>query len=218
MNSELKRIIKDKGLNKVKLNIGCGIDLRRDCINIDVHKDNGADYIHKLLRLNVDYSGVYTTGSPLPFGDNEVDEILFLSVAEHFLYELPAILDDFYRVLKKGGYLRIRVPYGIHCSDLDHKRLFDSFSFNLNKRDVGFHTEKKGWERLILVEKKIYRQNFTLSKLASLIKRKRIDTNIGENKYVMDDLRKKAFITNIYNFLLHFLGIRKHYMTISLRK
>jgi hypothetical protein len=92
----------------VKLNIGCGNDLRRGYINMDTHKEHGADIIYKLPKivLNIE-NGKYNLkveGSSLPFRDNSVDEILCFHVLEDFSYEYLPILWDFYRVLKRGGH------------------------------------------------------------------------------------------------------------------
>ena len=100
-----------------KLNIGCGTDIKKGYINIDTHKENGADLIHKLP-------------DKLPFEDNSVDEIYCSHVLEDFGYEYIDIMKDFHRVLKKSGILHIRVPYGLSVGNPHHVRFFDETSFS----------------------------------------------------------------------------------------
>ncbi len=85
----------------VKLHIGCGQNYFEGWINIDNNSDNN---IAK-LDLNFDLR------NPLPFNDNSVDFIY----NEHFLEHLNVeeglrALQDFLRVLKPGGVMRIAMP------------------------------------------------------------------------------------------------------------
>ncbi|MFC1690835.1 methyltransferase domain-containing protein [Nanoarchaeota archaeon] len=101
---------------EIKLNIGCGKDIKDGFINVDQHKELGADLVHKLPE-------------PLPFKKNTVDYIYCSHVLEDFLHEYVPIMKDFHRVLKKGGLLHIRVPYGLDVSNPYHVRFFNERSF-----------------------------------------------------------------------------------------
>ena len=80
----------------IKLNLGCGNDLRQGYVNSDLYNDK-AD-----LKLD---------SSDLPYDDNSVDEILAYHIIEHFPYRKAlATIGEWHRVLKPGGRLRIETP------------------------------------------------------------------------------------------------------------
>jgi len=81
----------------VKLNVGCGNDIKEGYVNIDHIALDGVDVVHDLNVL------------PLPFESDSVDEILCLDVLEHIDY-IP-LLQDFHRILKKGGKIIVRTPH-----------------------------------------------------------------------------------------------------------
>lgn len=82
---------------KVKLNLGCGNDIRADYVNLDCAALDGVDVVHDLNSL------------PLPFEDGSFSEILCLDVFEHIDY-IP-ILKECLRILKPGGRIVIEVPH-----------------------------------------------------------------------------------------------------------
>ncbi len=83
----------------MKLNIGCGNNILKDYINIDIRKIDGVDLILDLEKQE------------LPYDNESVDEILAYDVLEHISHnKIWDVLNDMYRVLKKGGILHIRVP------------------------------------------------------------------------------------------------------------
>jgi len=54
---------------------------------------------------------VWNLEVPLPFPDNSVEEIIAKDIIEHFPFrKVPAILKDWFRVLKKGGKIYIQCP------------------------------------------------------------------------------------------------------------
>jgi SAM-dependent methyltransferase len=81
----------------LKLNLGCGKDIRKDWINLDLVDLPGVDIVHDINNI------------PLPFDDNIFDEILCSSVLEHVEY-VP-LLRDLHRILKPGGRLSAIVPH-----------------------------------------------------------------------------------------------------------
>lgn len=107
----------------IRLNLGCGTDIKVGYINLDISPLPGVDIIHNIESL------------PLPFGDNYFDEILCNDILEHVDY-IP-ILKDLNRILKKSGVLKVRVPH-FSCSsnfiDPTHRRMFSyrTFDFFLN--------------------------------------------------------------------------------------
>jgi predicted SAM-dependent methyltransferase len=84
----------------MKLNLGCGGDVREGWLNIDVRKTHPRvlvlDLEKELLR---------------PFPDESVDEILAKDFIEHLSWRVvEAFLRDCYRVLRRGGRMYIQVP------------------------------------------------------------------------------------------------------------
>lgn len=81
----------------IKLNLGCGTDVREGFLNIDVRNLPNVDIVSTLENL--------------PFEDNYADLIVAQDVLEHFCrIELGRVLEEIKRVLKIGGILEIRVP------------------------------------------------------------------------------------------------------------
>ena len=105
---------------KKKLNVGCGRDSRVGWVNLDASPLPGVDVVHDLESL------------PLPFADEEFDEILCQDVLEHIEY-IP-VLKELHRILKKGGTIVIRVPHFTSRNnfvDPTHRKLFsvDTWEF-----------------------------------------------------------------------------------------
>lgn len=96
-----------------RLNLGCGKDIRKKWINLDIANIPRIDVVHDINNV------------PLPFKNNEFDYILCQDVLEHVEY-IP-ILKDLHRILKKGGILEIRVPHfssRFNFMDPTHKKFF----------------------------------------------------------------------------------------------
>src|SRR3989338_1795234 len=83
---------------EIKLNMGCGKDILDGWINLDRQKGAGIDVVHDLEKY------------PYPFKDNTFDVILCKSVLEH-LWDADRAIRELHRILKKGGILKIHVPY-----------------------------------------------------------------------------------------------------------
>ncbi len=83
----------------MRLNLGCGSDVREGYINVDLHKTHPRVIEDDLSQL------------PWAFESDSADEILMLDFLEHFPYALTeTILLECYRVLRPGGILVIQVP------------------------------------------------------------------------------------------------------------
>jgi SAM-dependent methyltransferase len=84
----------------MKLNLGCGGDVREGWLNIDVRKTHP-----KVLVLDLEKELLR------PFPDGSVDEILAKDFIEHLSWRVVEdFLRDCYRVLKRGGRMFIQVP------------------------------------------------------------------------------------------------------------
>lgn len=78
------------------------------------------------------------------YEDGSVDEIRASHVLEHFTFkESLAVLDEFNRVLKPGGKLRVAVPDIDKCVDSGEKRLFYMFGGQTDEHDV----HKSGYDK-----------------------------------------------------------------------
>lgn len=144
----------------VKINLGCGKDIRKGWINVDVVAKLKPDIVHDLSQ-------------PLPFKDNFADYILAQDILEHFTREdLSDVIAEIARVLKVGGVLEIRVP--------NLEDIFERFSDDLETRnefiygttfETGvFGAHKVGFTPQMLVA---LMMSFNLS----LIQIDRVDTN-----------------------------------------
>ena len=99
----------------MKLNLGCGTDIKHGWVNIDRFPGPGVNHVQDIT-------------DPLPFDDEAVEEVLASHVLEH-LAEWENVVLEIHRVLKVGGKLTIRVPYGL-CLQTYHKRFFDELTLD----------------------------------------------------------------------------------------
>lgn len=119
-----------------KLNLGCGNDIRLDCINLDFKKwREGIDIAWDLEK------------TPLPFKDNEFNEIISLNNLEHITNFIP-LVRELHRILKPSGKLSIVVPhYASFLTYLDptHKRGFSlhTFDYFTSKTPMEFYFDFK---------------------------------------------------------------------------
>jgi predicted SAM-dependent methyltransferase len=81
----------------IKLNLGCGSDIRPGYLNVDKFPANG-DVVQADFPV-------------LPFADNSADEAILSHVLEHFGYaDGETLCREMLRVLKPTGYAYIEVP------------------------------------------------------------------------------------------------------------
>lgn len=116
----------------MKLNIGCGKEILKGYFNIDK------------FPLNKNVQKVDVTVFPLPFKDNQFEEIRIRNLLEHIPIEIQLkLIDELYRITSGGGRIWIRVPYGSHWTRrIDHYRGYtyatfehiDSYWFGTKKR------------------------------------------------------------------------------------
>jgi SAM-dependent methyltransferase len=102
----------------LRLNLGCGTDIRAGFVNIDRSLQPGVD-----VRLDLDRE-------PLPFATGSVAEILCFDVLEHV--DHIGVLREIHRVLRPEGIARITVPHftspDVH-GDPTHRRGYAVASF-----------------------------------------------------------------------------------------
>lgn len=99
----------------LKLNLGCGNDIREGWENID--RVTLGDSRIKAIDLEE---------AQLPYGDDSVDIIVAHHVLEH-IFNLIPLMNECHRVLREDGFMEIAVPHFPHpdsVKDPDHKRFF----------------------------------------------------------------------------------------------
>jgi predicted SAM-dependent methyltransferase len=106
---------------QVKLNLGCGIDIRPDFTNIDIQSFPGVNKVQDAIVLS-------------DIADESVDFI----VAQHFLEYIPRFamvtaLSEWLRVLKKNAALEIRVT--------DLSKITQSLYLHGISDEMGLHHE-----------------------------------------------------------------------------
>ena len=120
----------------MKLNLGCGNDIREGWINLDNSKSDGVDVVHDLNEL------------PLPFEDEKFDIVLCKNVLEHVNYQ--PLINDIHRILKTGGLLGIRVPHFTSKSNYGdpthiHKFSANTFYFFTERKEFGYERDIKNF-------------------------------------------------------------------------
>ena len=85
--------------HKIKLHLGCGKRYLPGYIHIDLDSYSHINYVHDIKSLPM-------------FNDNSVDEIYTCGTFEYFdrITEVPVVLSEWKRILKKNSVLRISVP------------------------------------------------------------------------------------------------------------
>lgn len=114
---------------KVRLNLGCG--------NLRIPNFQGVDYkpgpcVDRVVDL---------TKHPWPFDDNSVEGVVAWHFLEHLPgYELDQAMHEIHRILRPGGILYIKVPFGLPS-------LYSPFhfhAFNRTSFDVWVSLEQHG--------------------------------------------------------------------------
>ena len=118
----------------VKLNLGCGRDIREGWINLDAVALAGVDVTADLDNC---------AAVPLPFPDNHVDEFLLSHLLEHISFPLP-LMQELWRVAKPDAVMTIRVPHGAsdHAwTDPTHVRPYFGRSFGYFSQPFYFRAD-----------------------------------------------------------------------------
>ena len=104
---------------KNKLNLGCGVDIKKYYVNLDFIKNKGVDVVHDLNK------------TPYPFKENYFDEIYASHVLEHLDGDWFSLIREFGRILKKDGLLIVKVPHFSSAVAFmeNHRRFFRYRSF-----------------------------------------------------------------------------------------
>ena len=107
-------------MDKKILNLGCGTDIKKGCVNLDIAKLPGVDVVWNIEK------------TPYPFKDNTFDEIICSHVLEH-VSDLIKVMEELWRISKPGAKIIITVPHfsGYYAFvDPTHKRFFTYGTFD----------------------------------------------------------------------------------------
>lgn len=146
-------------MKTLKLNFGCGNDIKKGYENADITNFKGVD---KTFDFNI---------TPYPYTDNYFKYIYSDNVLEH-LDSIPDVMKELHRITCKNGTIRIIVPY-YNCygayNDVTHKHYFSHLAFE------PFY-------------KKNNRGNYFIKEKFKLIEIKLIPTRIGK-LLIFDQIR-----------------------------
>ena len=106
----------------MKLNLGCGRNIKSGWVNLDRAPCDGVDVVADLDRCRIER---------LPFENDSVEEFLLSHVLEHVSDSL-ALMEELHRIAAPDALMTIRVPYGSSdgaWEDLTHVRPYFLGSF-----------------------------------------------------------------------------------------
>lgn len=145
-----------------KLNVGCGLDYRKDFVNTDFNKGVYADVYWDLEKES-------------PFPTNHFEYILLDNVLEHiYPQRLIGLIEELHRISKPNGIIEIYTPHasGMYAfSHLTHYSFFGIGKFDSFKIEEQFNGERyskvkfKVKEELLFFHHNLIRFKF-LSKLS----------------------------------------------------
>jgi len=93
----------------MRLNLGCGTDIRSGWVNVDRYSGPGVDMTMDLSK-------------PLPFNSDSISEVYVSHVFEHIL-NWEDLLREIHRILEPSGIVVLKAPYGL-CLVPYHVRYF----------------------------------------------------------------------------------------------
>jgi len=128
----------------MKLNLGCGKDIRKGYINLDISELRGVNVVHNLEKF------------PYPFKSNTFDEVVCEHTL-HFLTNLIKAMEEIHRISKPGAKIKIIVPYyhsrAAHQDPLT-KRFFtlDTFDYFIKNSKFNYYSKST----FIITKKKLH--------------------------------------------------------------
>ena len=150
----------------MKLNLGCGKDIKKGYVNVDRVKMPNVDYVCDFNK------------EPLPFKNNTFEEVYCNRVIE-LLDELPKTFEEIHRICKKSAKVKVIVPY-YNCkgsyNDPLQKHFFNSDS--LNFLTAGYETSYYTNARFLIRAKKLIPTR--LGKIIPPFCREKVSLVIGE--------------------------------------
>lgn len=119
----------------MKLNLGCGRDIRAGYVNVDMVKLPGVDRAFDFNKF------------PYPFKDGAFEEVLISHVLEH-LDDAVKAMEEVHRICRNGAIVRVLVPYFNHHNafeDPQHRHFFTlgSFDYYTENFKLNFYTKAR---------------------------------------------------------------------------
>src|SRR3989339_787058 len=119
----------------MKLNLGCGRDIRKGYVNLDSAPLKGVDAVHDMDKF------------PYPFKDNQFTEVIANHVLEH-VQNLMKVMQELSRICKPNAIIKVRVPfYHSHGAfqDPTHKIFFtmDTFDYFTHSTFFDYYAKAK---------------------------------------------------------------------------
>jgi hypothetical protein len=138
-----------------RLNLGCGKDIKKGYLNLDICKLPGVDVAHDLSKF------------PYPFKDNEFDEIMSFGTIELINADFIKIMEELWRICENKAVIKVRCPaFPNMCSAQDPLtkkfmtyRTFDYFCehghyskarFKIKTQKYIFSINKMAWVNSII--------------------------------------------------------------------
>jgi len=112
----------------VKLNLGCGEDVRKGYVNCDICFSVGVDHVFDLEKK-------------FPFKDNVFDEVLALKIIEH-LHDPRIMMKEIWRVSKNKARVKILAP---HTSNISMEGCLSHFRTGINSLSFNQYLEENKW-------------------------------------------------------------------------
>lgn len=113
------------GLKGIEIGGSSFADFGIDVIHINMEDEKNLDKenIDGQIKAHgfVQKTDIVANGDDLPFKDNTIDFIFSSHVLEHFFDPIKA-LKEWYRVIKKDGYIVMTIPHKERTSDKDRER------------------------------------------------------------------------------------------------
>jgi SAM-dependent methyltransferase len=98
----------------MKINFACGRQVLDGFFNVDAVRHPKAPRDPELIHA-VEFDSDGSIRNPLPLKDGCADELHAMHIIEHvFAWEAPALVGEWYRLLKPGGLLVVE------CPDIEH--------------------------------------------------------------------------------------------------
>lgn len=132
-----------------KLNFGCGKDVRKGYVNVDMQKGKGIDRSFDFLKM------------PYPLEDDTFDQVVIDNVLEH-LNNPQKIMKEIWRICKKNAIVEIIVPYYnsyYAWADPTHINFFNELTMRQTLGEINY-VHKKQKEKFEIIELKSVPQRF----------------------------------------------------------